>query len=570
MLLSAHDPSVTKLLRSSRTTVAVIVIALASLVAVPAQGQRAAPEPAPAAVPLVRLSFPQEDGSLTPYTFTLGYPLMTLVYDTLLWRDADGVPQPWLAQSVETSPDGLRVTVRLAEGVRWHDGVALSADDVAFTFAFVASHPHPQFTPQLQAVERVSAPDPATVVIVLRHPSPGFADQPLADLPILPAHLWRGLRPDQLAPDGLPVGSGPYRLVEHRPGQGYRFEANAGYFRGPPAVRVIDVPIITGADQTLRALARRRIDMVPAGLPPAGVTIAEEAGARLLRGPLYLGTVLVFNLRRAPFDQAAARQAVARALDVARITDIVGGAVPAERGLVHPDSPWASAGPVHAFDEAGARSALTSMGLGPLSILAPANDTVKLEAARQVALALERAGVKAHAQTLAADDVARALRGGPGAAPFDLAIATTSPLASYDPDGLVGLFAPGGAGAGYRSDRFDQLSARVATTADPPARRRAVGELLSFLATDFPVVPLFFASGAFAFRASVYDGWRFVKGSGILDKRSFLDPRPGPAEVAAPPPDEGPAGSGFPLGFAALAAVAIAAGLAAVGLLRGR
>ena len=53
----------------------------------------------------VRLPFPAYDGTLTPYTFSLGYPLVTLVYDTLLWRDAAGIPQPWLARSVTRSRD---------------------------------------------------------------------------------------------------------------------------------------------------------------------------------------------------------------------------------------------------------------------------------------------------------------------------------------------------------------------------------------------------------------------------------------------------------------------------------
>ncbi|MDQ6805598.1 MAG: ABC transporter substrate-binding protein, partial [Actinomycetota bacterium] len=88
---------------------------------------------------LVRIPFPAYDGTLTPYTFKLGYPLVTLVYDTLLWRDAQGIPRPWLARSVQRSNGGRRVTVRLRKGVRWQDGRSLTADDVAFTFQFVAS-----------------------------------------------------------------------------------------------------------------------------------------------------------------------------------------------------------------------------------------------------------------------------------------------------------------------------------------------------------------------------------------------------------------------------------------------
>src|ERR671917_964825 len=80
----------------------------------------AATAPAQAPTQLIRIPFPQDDGSLTPYSFELGYPLVTLIYDTLLWRDAEGRPQPWLATAVERRAGGTELTIRLRDGVRWH------------------------------------------------------------------------------------------------------------------------------------------------------------------------------------------------------------------------------------------------------------------------------------------------------------------------------------------------------------------------------------------------------------------------------------------------------------------
>src|SRR4051812_32354567 len=73
-------------MRRSRMLLAALAIAGALGLVPPAasQGPRTA---------TMRLAFPSEDGSLTPYTFTNGYALMTLVYDTLTWRDADGIPR---------------------------------------------------------------------------------------------------------------------------------------------------------------------------------------------------------------------------------------------------------------------------------------------------------------------------------------------------------------------------------------------------------------------------------------------------------------------------------------------
>ncbi|MEO7837443.1 MAG: ABC transporter substrate-binding protein [Acidimicrobiales bacterium] len=489
---------------------------------------------------LVRLPFPQEDGSLTPYTFELGYSLVTLVYDTLLWRDENGTPQPLVARAVETNPDGRRVTIRLVEGARWHDGRPLTSADVAFTLQFVASHPHPRFTPQVSSIDKVDAPDPATVVVSLRHPSPGFVNQSLVDVPILPKHLWQTLPPGRLAPDGPPVGSGPYRLAEHRPGELYRFEANADWFRGAPPVKNIEVPIITDADKTFNALERRLVDMIPVSLPEGVDDRLRRLGTRVVRGTSYLGTTLLLNTRRPPFDRVEVRRAVAGSLDLIRLARLVENVVPAERGYLHPESPWAPAEALQEFDSTRARAALAALNVPPLVILAPDNDPVKVETARQVALALERGGVKAESKSIKRDELGRAL-GEDGDTPtFEAAIAAIPPLASYDPDFLRPLFGSVSGPAavlnvtGYRSAAFDQLADRIGATPDQAGRKAAVGEALRLLAADAPAVPLFFTEGAYVYRPSIFDGWVFVKGTGILDKRSFAAPTTRASDPGAP------------------------------------
>lgn len=522
---------------------------------------------------VLRFPFPRDDGTLTPYTFEVGYPLVTLVYDTLLWRDEAGVPQPWLAREVETSPDGRQVTVRLADGARWHDDVSLTAADVAFTFRFVSSRFHPRFTPQLAAMERVDAPDPATVVFTLRHASPGFSELALADVPIIPAHLWSRLPKSKLAPDGLPVGSGPYRLVEHRPGEAYRFEANASYFRSPPAVSAIEVSIVRSPEETLRALERSQVDVLALSVPEEAVERLRRGGIRIVEGPSYLGTVLMFNVRRPPFDLIEVRRAVAQALDLGRVTRFVGKAVPADRGYLHPDSRWAPEAKLHIFDPAPAR---LLAGLPPITVAAVDNDPVKLEAARQVVVLLRSAGLTADVLATPPEELARAI-GADGSEPtFQAAISVSPALASYDPDFLYPLFGtdPGRARlnySGYRSPAFEEAAARVASTRDPAARQAAVEAMLRILAGDAPAVPLFFSVGAFAYRPSAFDGWTFVKGSGIIDKRSFVEPRPPTPPPPPPPPPHSEGRSGLsPVGMAAAGALAMAGILAVVAVVRRR
>jgi len=525
----------------------------------------------------LRIPFPQDDGTLTPYTFEVGYPLVTLVYDTIMWRGEGGSPGKWLARSLRKTDAGKRIRVRLRKNVRWHDGRRLTAADVAFTFRYFAKRFHPRFTPQLEAVERVQALNRGTVQFTLRHASPGFEDQPLSDVPILPRHLWQGLSAGQLAPKGLPVGSGPYRLVRHRRGQGYRFRANRGYFRGRPKVETIKVPIIRGFDATVRALERRKVDMIPVTIPESGQDRLRRSVFKTKFGLSYTGTTLMFNLRRPPFDQPKARRAVASALDLRRITRVegVGGsdAKQADRGYLHPMSDWAAPSLLRPFEEARARSQLAALHLPRIRIMAPNNDPVRRQAGRQVVLALKRAGARAVLQELPPDRLAAAV-GQDGSRPsFEAAIGTSPPLASYDPDFLRAVFGSGRAPlnySGYRSREFDRLAARTAAATNPETRRQTVQSELELLTKDAPVVPLFFPEGAFAYRPQVYDGWRFVQGVGILDKRSFLPgnirpSRRGPGDGEPVGSDD--AGGGISvLGIGALGLLAVVVGVLGVGL----
>ncbi|MDQ3320149.1 MAG: ABC transporter substrate-binding protein [Actinomycetota bacterium] len=554
---------------------ACLVVAAALLTAWPAQAQNQGNT-----ADRVRIAWPRDDGTLTPYTFELGYPLMTLVYDTLLWRGEGGSAEPWLARRIRKSEAGRRVTVLLREGASWHDGRPVTARDVKFSYDLYAKRYHPRFTPQLEAIESTDVVDELTVAFNLEHPSPGFT-QPLSDVPILPRHLWAGL-PRGQTPPGLPVGSGPYRLVERSPKERYVFRANNDYFLGRPRVATLELPFISDFEETVRELRGRDIDMIAATLPEQAQEGVTGPSFKTERGTLYTGTALMFNLRKPPFDSARARRAVASALDVRRITQNTVGfderSFEADRGYLHPESGAASELPLQRFDPENARSELAALDLPRISVLAPDNDLVRSEAGRQVVLALRRAGADAELKTVSAGELAAAVGQDDATPTFEAAIWSIPPLASYSADYLRVVFGSDERQAplnysGYRSEEFDRLAARVARETNPRERSETIRSELRLLAQeDVPVVPLFYPEGAFVFRPSIYDGWTYVAGRGILDKRSFL-PREISAEGRAP--DAAPVGTAGDsggaigvLGVVALGMLGIVVAVIAVGVIR--
>ena len=478
----------------------------------------------------LRIAIPGEDGSLTPYTFESGYAFMSLIYDTLTWRDAAGKPRPWLARSVARDVSGRQVTVRLRQDVKWHDGQPLTADDVVFTYTYMAAHPHPRFTPELVDIARVDKIAPLVVRFTLRRRALGLEDQPFADVPILPRHLWAGLPPGQRAPRGLPVGSGPYRLTRHVRNRSYRFEANRDYFRRAPSIARIDVPIIRRETSLISELRRRRIDAAPLTLPPGTSAAPATTGFTVSDEISYIGTMLLFNVDGRPFNRLTARRAVARALDLRAIagnpTGIAGGVVPADRGMVHPRSPWALAGRLHEFDPDAAKRAFAEQGIGAFRVAAPRNDPVRLETGKRVVRALRDVGARARLVRLSPEELDRTLGRRQAPASFDAAVVGIPALASYDPSFLRVIFGDPVTASlndgGYRSNEFEALADRVASARTALERRDAALRELRFLARDLPAVPLVFGGGAIVYRPAAYDRWIDVRGVGILDKRSFL------------------------------------------------
>lgn len=211
-----------------KTRLSGLVLLLVSILSlgVPASAQDTASE--------VRIGISSDQWGLTPYDYNTGYPgyiMMSLLYDNLLWFGPDGSLIPWLASNYSVSEDGLAWTFTLRENATWHDGQPVTADDVAFTMDFIKSNQHLRWTDPVTAqVESVEVVDEHTAVFHLTAPTPGFALLIAADVPILPRHIWQGATLTWGEPVNVPpIGSGPYRLVEHQTDVMYRMEANPDY-----------------------------------------------------------------------------------------------------------------------------------------------------------------------------------------------------------------------------------------------------------------------------------------------------------------------------------------------------
>jgi len=198
------------------------------------------------------------------------YEMWAMMYDYMVgYAMEDMSPVPALAESWETSDDGLTWTFDIREGVEWSDGEPLTAGDIAHTYnRIIDGGPEAVlWSTYLTSVETVTAPDDTTVVLELSKPN---AVLPLLPIPILPEHVWSEVPEDEVKSyrneptDGEPVvGSGPFELVEGtKGGSTYVLEANPDYWGGAPHIDQAAFRVYKSEDPAIQALIKGEIDFV--------------------------------------------------------------------------------------------------------------------------------------------------------------------------------------------------------------------------------------------------------------------------------------------------------------------
>jgi peptide/nickel transport system substrate-binding protein len=253
--------------------------------------------------------------------------IAALLFEGLTQVDERGHVEPVLAERWTASQDSRVYTFTLRSDRTWHDGAPVTADDVLYTVRGVQNANFPG-DPALAALWRnvlVQKLDPRTIRFELSAPFAPFPS--VARLPILPAHLLRTLRPEQWAGAPFsrrPVGTGRWQLQALDTTQALLVP-----FANHPDTTTLDHLLLRfypTADAAVQALGRRQVQGV-ATIATAGRR-APEPPRRTQRvlAPLGDYTLLAFNLRQAPLDDARFRQALA--LGINRhllIANVLGG-----------------------------------------------------------------------------------------------------------------------------------------------------------------------------------------------------------------------------------------------------
>ncbi len=305
-----------------------------------------------------------------------------LLFEPLLSYGPDLRPVPNLA-SYAVEPDQQAIVFTLRPDARWHDGRPVTAQDVAFTLETVLRHDYRGpfadrflFIKGARAFQAGRSPGVSGIVVLGAHALRVELERPygpaldrLGSLPVLPAHVFAGLTPAQMAEAEAsredPVGSGPFRLEAVARGEAGVEEVRLGafpdFFRGRPLLSEVRFRVL-GPRLNVERLSAEGIDLLQVRAEDAAAV--ERAGYRLrewpARGYHYLG----INMGRLILQNRRVRQAIAHALDrEAMLRAVYGAHGTLMHAPVFPGS-WAEAPGLNTYpyDPEAARRLLAEAG----------------------------------------------------------------------------------------------------------------------------------------------------------------------------------------------------------------
>lgn len=253
-----------------------------------------------------------------------GQVLRYMLFMPLVRLNAEMEYEPYLAESFEESEDGRTLTFRIREGVTWHDGAPVTADDVVWSMEMYMdpdmAYANLQYFQFVDAVEKV---DDRTVAVHFNAPhSDALAD--FLEWEAMPRHLLQDVSAADMrtAPfNRNPVGNGPFRFVSWTANQQAVFEANPDFVLGRPHLDRVVFRVIPEQTAELTELLTGRVDMIRAVQPSESQRVEASRGVRLITYPSRSYTFLAWNTEDPLFEDARVRRALTLAIDRQRIVD---------------------------------------------------------------------------------------------------------------------------------------------------------------------------------------------------------------------------------------------------------
>ncbi|MDD3520384.1 MAG: ABC transporter substrate-binding protein [Actinomycetota bacterium] len=316
---------------------------------------------------IIRIGDPTGDwGFPSPYGIYPrgpGYIRMSMIFDTLVWKNREGDIIPMLAESWSFDKNKNMFAFKLRDDVSWHDGNSFDAADVVFTFQYIKKHPW--IWVDSEVIDSVEMTGTYSVNIYLSEKYAPFLNNIAGTLPILAEHIWEKVDdPINYTGKDAVIGTGPFKLKDYNNSEGtYLFEANKDYYLG--RVNIENLAFIKVSEETaLAMLENNEIDA--SSIPPDIVSDIENKFLIEQEPPTWVAKLLINHESNEILKNKEIRQALVQAINKSQIVQISqrGFAVEGSDGLIPPSNTewYCGEAAKYDFDCSRSKSLIESLG----------------------------------------------------------------------------------------------------------------------------------------------------------------------------------------------------------------
>ena len=457
-----------------------------------------------------------------------------LMYEPLeIPSPIDGTYTPFLATGYKfTSPTTLVYTLR--QNVKWSDGQAFSVDDVTFTFNLLKKFPALDTRGIWAQLESVSGSGD-TFTVTFKQPNVPFAAQ-VAQVPIVPEHVWSSVADPVKYTDTNPVVTGPFTLDTFAPTQ-YKLKKNPNYWQASKISPSEVVFPAQASNQTTNQLdvTSGKFDWAYTFIPDVKNTYVNHDSAHNVYWFPPGGTIGLFlNLTKAPYNNADFRKGVSESLNRTTIAQkAVNGYLDQASlsGLILPNlqkwlDPSIPNGGNITQSNSQAQQDFTAAGYhlsggklvgsngkqATMTIVLPGNFSDWVAAAKEVATELGQAGIKVNLDLPQYAQYATATQGGTFDAAFGGFGGTGDPYTDFN-NALNSSFATAvntptvNNFERFKDPTVDQALQTLAAATDPTAQKNATFTLEQTMYNQVPIVLLYYGGSWGLFRTAHFTGW---------------------------------------------------------------
>ena len=453
--------------------------------------------------------------------------LYTNVFEGLTRFMGDGSVVPGLAESWEISEDGLTYTFKLREGVTFHDGTTMDAEDVKFTLDRINAEDSANAQKALYAaISEVNVTDPQTVEVKLSEPNGNMLfNLAWGDAVIVAPETVETIKQ-------TPIGTGAFKFENWNQGDKITLTRNDDYWGEAPALASATFKFISDPTAAFASVMAEDVDVFTGFPAPENIPQFEaDPRFQVLIGSTEGETILSINNKREPFDNVKVREAVAHAIDRQAIIDgaMFGYGTPIGTHFAPHNPDYVDLTEMSSYDPEKSKALLAEAGYPDgfsCTMLSTAQYGMHQSTAEVCQAYLSMVGI--NAQLDLPEWSSRVKKGNEGQ--YDLAVMGTT-ADNNDPDGLVNVLDGSLPPSFVRSydmptPEITELFARGRATFETEERKAIYHELESTAIETVPLVGLAWRAQGYGMKAGV-SGFANLPGqltfySGITLEETFF------------------------------------------------